>query len=131
MEKIKDMNYWSRKQFLALPKRRWNQDCGTFSSLVLLPLHRVHDSGYRILDFIGVKGKLPIVRLSGCSDVIEFNGTGGHGLEIENIRRDYIPGFPYRIDCLRVSGLFRLWVSGYELQVDPALSSFSFYPVKV
>ena len=73
----KSFEYWSKKEFEALPKRKWDEGIGEFDSMIILPTKHIHDSGFRCMDFVAVKGKEPFCRLSGCSDVIHMDGIGG------------------------------------------------------
>ena len=77
--KIKHLGNWSKKEFEALPARGWNEDIGLFDSLIILPTNRMHDSGYKCIDFVSVLEGVPKWKLSGCSDVLHINGIGGLG----------------------------------------------------
>lgn len=113
----------TRKEFEALPCRKWDEDIGEFDTLVILPTRHIHDSGYRCMDFIACVGSKAIIRLSGCSDVIHLDGIGGYGKWSGAIPESIkIKG--WSIDCLRTSGLLRLF-SSYRLTVGSALSSFA------
>lgn len=122
----------TRRQFDALPFREsWGSDEPPFDSLVLLPLRRRHDSGFRCMDIVGCRGDEAVCRLSGCSDVLHFDGVGGYG-------KDWLKryaGVPkmveaagWTMDCLPTSGLLRIFCSG-RIVADSALSSFEFYSV--
>jgi len=76
MNEIKFMQEWSIKEFQKLPMRGLNEDIGIFDSLIILPTEEIHDSNFRCMDFIAVKNDIPVCRLSGCSDVIHFDGIG-------------------------------------------------------
>lgn len=119
----------TRKDFEALPLREWNTDIGEFDSMVILPQRGVHESGYRLMDFVAVKRDKPLYRLSGCSDVIHINGIGGYGLNwLEKYKTvpSQIPPIDWSIDCLPQSGLLRLF-TGKQLVAGNALSSFEIY----
>jgi hypothetical protein len=73
-----DITKMTRKQFEALPHRKWDENI-IFDSLIILPRRSLHDSGFRNLDFVAVKESEPICLLSGCSDVIHVDGIGGTG----------------------------------------------------
>lgn len=118
-----------RREFEALPDREWNKDIGEFDSLIILPSRRLHDSGYRCLDFVAVKGDTPICKLSGCSDVIHIDGFGGFGfdwLHRYNGCPHLVPPIGWSIDCLAKSGLFRLFHHG-KMVAGSTLSSFEIY----
>ena len=93
-------------------KRRegWAGNVPEFKSLVILPMGDLHDSGYMMMDFIAVNANNePIMRISGCSDVLHINGIGGYGkwgfdIEIPS----YIKPIDWSIDCLPC-GLLRLF----------------------
>lgn len=126
----KDVGMWTRKEFEAVPARKWNEDVGAFDSLIILPMRQMHDSGYRCMDFIAVRDSVPVARLSGCSDVIHIGGIGGFNC------RDWVNEFhgcpdrikpvDWSVDCLRTSGLLRLF-SRNLLTAGEALSSFELY----
>ncbi len=118
----------SVKDFLTLPKRKWNEDVGTFDSLIILPMKYKHDSGYKCMDFVAARGEEAFVRLSGCSDVLHLNGIGGYG---ESITKTLIaPTIAWSIDCLPKSNLLRLFADDCVFKVGLALSSFCLYPIK-
>jgi hypothetical protein len=129
--KIKSVEYWTRKEFEALPERKWDEEIGEFNSLIILPKRRLHDSGYRMMDFIAVVGNIPKCRLSGCSDVIHFDGIGGLGYKWidKEINDGMVPAKDWCIDCLRTSGLLRIF-SANKMICGPSLSSFELYSLK-
>jgi hypothetical protein len=55
MNKIKNIDNMTIREFQNLPSRKWNEDIGFFDSLVILPTKEIHDSGYRCMDFIAVR----------------------------------------------------------------------------
>lgn len=131
-EQLKNVNEMTRKEFEALPYRKdWSipVEC---QSLVILPTRHLHDSGYRSMDFVacGIGGK-PICRLSGCSDVLNFEGIGGYGykwLEKYNTVPKGIPPVGWSVDCLKKSGLLRIFPgSGNTILCEAALSNFEIY----
>ena len=112
----------TRKEFEDLPGRKWDEDIGQFTALVILPLRRKHESGLRLMDFVAAREARPLCRLSGCSDVLHIGGIGGYGGGLSNPPRR----IPWQIDCLPKSGL--LCLSSFEyLYCGDALSSFSIY----
>lgn len=124
-EKVKALGYWTRKDFESLPLREWNEDIGIFNSLIILPTRKIHDSGYACMDFIAVKDNVPFCRLSGCSDVIHFDGIGGYGEWKGDIPK-LVPPKGWCIDCLRTSKLLRIFSDG-NIKAGTALSSFEIY----
>lgn len=127
-----DINKMKRKDFEGLPHRKWNNDVGEFDSLVILPLRRRHDSGYRCMDFVAVKGDEPVCLLSGCSDFIHIEGIGGLGygwLKKYGKCPSLVPPTGWSIDCLPVSGLLRMFCHG-KIKAGMGLSSFEIYQVQ-
>ena len=127
-----NINKMTRRDFLKIPYRKWDKDIGEFDSLVILPRgkKRLHDSGYRLLDFVAVRKGKPICRLSGCSDVIHIDGIGGYGFDwVEKYGTvpTFIPPSGWSIDCLPVSGLLRIWPNSHRMTCGAALSSFEIY----
>jgi len=122
----------SRKEFDALPNRKWNEDIGEFDSMVILPLRTKHDSGYRCLDFVAVRQGKPICKLAGGSDVVHLNGIGGYGLNwlyIYGTCPKQVPPVDWSIDCLPKSGLLQIFTSG-KMRAGTALSSFELFHIK-
>jgi hypothetical protein len=131
---MKDINKMTVKDFRKLKCKGWREDIGKFNSLIILPGYSkdIHDSGYRCMDFIAVKGSKPICRLSGCSDVIHVDGIGGYGYKWSEKGQGVplnVEAKGWSVDCLPKSGLLRFFADG-DLVVDPALSSFSVYCIK-
>jgi len=123
----------TRKDFEAVPYRKGWSTKEIFDSFVILPTRRKHDSGYRCMDFIAVKDNRPVCRLSGCSDVVHFNGIGGFGYRwVEEYARcpETVPVTAWNMDCLHKSGLLRVWADRCELLNEDALSSFRVYAIK-
>lgn len=133
--KKKSLNDWTRKELEALPHRKsWSEDV-ICNSLVILPLRRKHDSGYACMDFVAVMDDNPMVRLSGCSDVVHIDGIGGYGERTNRIGMGLPSVLPIRawsIDCLK-NGLLRLFVSNgngwNHIKCGASLSSFEIYSV--
>ena len=106
--------YYTRKELESLPYReKWSKPVECYG-IILYPSRKLHDSGYRLLDFIALDKEMkPICKLSGCSDVIHLDGIGAR---ISGNKTSW------QIDCLP-NGLFRLWC-GKKLTAKSALSSF-------
>lgn len=150
----------TRREFEKLPRRKWREiiEC---DSIIILPARfdwwgvvkykvrqclarlfrttmpetwevgHLHDSGFRRMDFVAVQGCKPICLLSGCSDVIHFDGIGGLGyrwLEKYGTVPQLIPPSAWNMDCLP-SGLLRLWTGRGKIICGPALSSFEIFAV--
>ena len=117
-----DILKMTRKEFEALPYRDKNKSI-VFDSLVILPgkAGDLHESGYRLMDFVAVIGNRPQCRLSGCSDIIRINGIRGHKEETYSISPSW------SIDCLPKSGLLHIWPGPYKMTCGPALPDFEIY----
>ena len=126
--KRKYINEMTIEEFQAVRRRKWNATTKDFDSLVILPKAELHDSGYRLMDFVACKDGLPVIRLSGCSDVLNINGIGGYGKWMRKVPT-YIPPIDWSVDCLPKSGLLRLFCSR-TLTAGRALSSLSIYATK-
>ncbi len=136
MEHKKDFTEWSRKEFEALPRASWdNHEVGEVDSLVILPTRRKHDSGYRCMEFVTIQKGKPTYIVSGCSDVIHLAGISGDNVGHHNFDRDMLyeridkgisPRVCWRIDCLPVSGLLRLFCEK-QLYIGQSLSSFEVF----
>lgn len=118
----------TRKQFEVIPHReKWNEHV-TCDSIVILPTKRMHDSGYRAMDFVAIKDMKPLCRVAGHSDVIHIEGIGGGGYKKEY--SELVERKSWSIDCLKKSGLLRMWVNGCDLICGSSLSSFEIWSVK-
>ena len=125
----KNINNWSRSQFKEIRDRKWNEDIGEFDSLIILPTRHKHDSGFACMDFIAVKGDLPIAKLSGCSDVIHIDGIGGYGfnwLDKYGKCPEKTTLIGWSIDCLFKSKLLRIFTDK-PMRAGNALSLFEIY----
>ena len=116
---------WTRKQFEDLPMvsldhAKW---C---DSLVILPVlgrggkPKLHDSGYPLLDFVAIRDRRPVCRISGCSDVIRLGMRNGNRDE-------------WSLEVLPGSGLLRAWPTMqdlYEITFGTALSTFETWLIR-
>ena len=121
----------TRAQFEALPLRdHWTKEIEC-DNIIILPSRRMHDSGFRCLDFVAVT-ETDMIRLSGCSDVVHVEGIGGFGYQwLERFKKVPTSVHPvgWCFDCLKVSGLLRLFAHGYRIKCGPALSSFEIFSI--
>ena len=124
--KIFDM---TKEDFEKVPGRGgWSRDIGELSSLVIIPQDYAHDSGRMCMDIVAVsKEDEPICRLSGCSDVLNLDGSGGYGKwrVDEHQFPSRIEPKGWSIDCLPC-GYLRLF-SRSMMTAGPTLSSFEIY----
>lgn len=120
-----DLNTMRRAEFYALPARKWDDTTGEFQSLVLLPMRGKHDSGYGFIDVVGVnqKAEVPMIRLSGCSDVVNLNGGTYAGWLAYSTQKHPCE---WCIDLLYRSKLFNLFTHR-AITVGAALSSLYCY----
>jgi hypothetical protein len=123
------INNMMRKQFEAVPHReKWDEHI-TCDCIVIMPTRKMHDSGYRAMDFVAIKDGKPLMRLSGCSDVIHIDGIGGGGYKRQY--SDLVKRKSWSIDCLKKSGLLRMWVNQCNLICGGSLSSFELWAVEM
>jgi len=115
-----NINKMTRKQFEALPHRKWNKNV-VCTSIIILPSQHLHESGYRYMDFVAVNGTKPICLLSGCSDVVHIDGISGRA-KGNTVSR-------WSIDCLPKSGLLRIWPASKRILCTEAVSSFEIFAV--
>lgn len=121
---IKEM---TREDFQKVPFRdSWCCKLPPFKSIVIIPTDERHDSGWQCMEFVGVDENMePVVRMSGCSDVINIDGIGGYGQWNDEIPRSR-PIQAWSIDCLPKSGYLRLFCNG-QIVVGHDLSSFEIF----
>ena len=98
-----DINEMSRKQFEALPYLDEFEDY-EIDSLVLIPSKRHHDSGYNYYEVVACKEWKPIGKCYGYDTFSIF-------MESKYNR--------VGIDCLRVSGLMRIFLPPNEYVIKP------------
>lgn len=97
----------TRKELLAVPKRKWDEVLTDVSGVYIIPTRRKHDSGYNCMEFVATTPK-GMVRFGGGCDDIRF--LGSH----------------FRMDC--VSQIIHIWNSGKSMKfsVSKDLSSIDF-----
>lgn len=126
----KDINEMTRREFEELPQREsWNEEIEC-TSLIVLPSRRLHDSGFRCMAFVLVQEHIAFMRVGGGSDVVHIDGIGGFGYrwhEREGAQRFLLPPSGWSIDCLKKSGLLRLFPMSHRLMVGASLSSFEIW----
>lgn len=129
----RNLNDMTRAEFEILPFRtKWDSEEELFDSLIILPGRDIHDSGYRCMDFVGIRDGKPICRLTGCSDVVHIEGIGGFGykwLEKYGKCPEKVDVVGWNFDCLRKSGLLRMFSGSHQVKVGCALSSFDVYSI--
>lgn len=112
---IKHYEQWTRKEFESLPELdRWddvNGYWGDVDCFILIPTCHYHDSGYRIMDVVVIKGDKPIGRYADMTDSIQ-------------LKCDSNAPTSWNMDCLPVSGLIRFWSSNRNSKIVSPFSSF-------
>lgn len=129
---MKDINDMTQKEFQALPLRKdWSEEVMA-DALIILPTRRLHDSHFRCMDFVACVSKDLLLRLSGCSDVMHIDGIGGFGykwLEQYGTCPKAVRPIGWSIDCLKTSGLLRIFASSYKIKCGASLSSFEMFAI--
>lgn len=116
----KHINAMKLKEFYKVQYRECFDSKIECSSLVILPTKKMHDSGYRCMDFVAVdKHDYPICRCSGCSDVLRLYNS---------IHYQYPTLEKLAIDCLPKSGLLRVFADDFSIiGVGAAISDMILY----
>lgn len=122
-----DISTMTIEDFKNIPHRNGTHDLTEVTSLIILPAENLHDSGYRCMDFIAVKYKEPICKISGFSDVLHLDGIGGYG-EWNGSLPSQVSPKGWEIDCLPC-GLIRIFSRRYLKVEDYAVSDFSVYAI--
>lgn len=110
----------TKEEFLNLEYKRPE---GPFDGFVIVPTGELYDSCYMYMKFALTYHDEVVGCVGGTSDVINLNGIGGYGKNIDAIpkRQDWA------IDCLE-NGLIRVFSSTYELELPVyVLSIFEVY----
>lgn len=123
-----DILKMSKDDFKKVPeKKKWDEDIGKFDSLIIIPNDRIHDSGYMCMDFVAVKERKPICKISGFSDVIHVDGIGGYGKWTDKVPKTVNPK-GWKIDCIPC-GYLRI-LCKCEIVAGPTLSDFEIFGVR-
>jgi hypothetical protein len=131
---MKDIGGMTEKEFMELPRAEWEETVECYS-LIIIPgkgtKKALHDSGYRTMTFIAVNEEgVPFKRLSGCSDVIHFDGIGGYGYhwvdKYQTVPK-MVPPSGWSMDCLPKTGFMRIMSKWGMICNGMALSSFEIY----
>lgn len=110
----------TKEEFLNLEYKRPE---GPFDGFVIIPTGELHDSGFMYMKFALTYQYEVVGCVGGGSDVINLNGIGGYGKNIDGIskRQDWA------IDCLE-NGLIRVFSCSCELELpEYVLSIFEVY----
>lgn len=100
---------YTKKELLAVPKRKWSDILCDVSGVYVIPSGRKHDSGFACMDFVAEfkNNKKPMVRFGGCCDDVSFNGTH------------------FRMDCLHPQRIIHIWNS-IPFSISCDVSSINF-----
>jgi len=116
---VRNLNYWSHKELMALPVRKWYEE-KEYDSLMLVSARKKHDSGWSMMAIIGVRDSQPEEIACACCDDIEWKlppmRTFGGG--------QWTTG-QFRTDCAFRSGALHAWQRGARFRVGAALSSIT------
>ncbi len=110
----------TKEDFDEVPIANWDEKF-KFDNVVIIPMNKLHDSGFRIMDFVLCKDEKPICRFSAGSDVLHLDGIAGLG-------QDAVKPKAWRIDCLPKSGYLRI-LSRYPMENGRGLSDFEIFSV--
>lgn len=105
----------TRKELLALPRYDYTKPLPLFDELYIIPTRRKHDSGYRIIEIIGIEYVVTnntrqiktACKLSTCADVIMYD-------LFEQCRSGFKMDVPPDCNCIRLFtfGKFRILAHG-------------------
>lgn len=114
----------TKEDFDEVPIANWNDEF-KFDNVVIIPMNKLHDSGFRMMDFVLCKDEKPLCRFSAGSDVLHLDGIAGLGKE-----RDFYAVKPkaWHIDCLPKSGYLRV-LAQYPMENGYGLSDFEIFSV--
>ena len=125
----RNYTHWYKWQFLSLPYRSsFNSKEDNISSIVIISMKYLHDSGFKCMDFVAIREDKPVCRLSGSADVINLDGIGGLGKDWLCKNSTLVSPKDWSIDSLPTSGLLRIFFSGY-LVAGADLSNFELYAI--
>ena len=128
----KNINDMSRKELMDnIPYKKWEEEI-ICTDIIIVPIQKKHESGFRIMDYIACQNNKTICKLSGCSDILNLDGIGGYGndkLKKSTYITNRLP-IPWTIDCLNKSGLLRIFIPNYKLFIPtgPSVSNMEIYP---
>ena len=101
----------TRKQFLALPVRKWDK-ASIYDSLYIVPsYYKHHDSGYRVMAVVGTMQKQGPVEIAALCDVIDWDRAPG--LERCAVMNEMDPS----------TNILHVWSHTCRFRVGPSLST--------
>lgn len=117
---MKDLNQWTREEFLVLPKRRWDKP-EEYGGIIFFSTRKKHDSGYSMITVVGCEmvDLDPVEIISHSCDDINWELPAEFVLD------------KIRTDCLMRSGAMRMWLGcGLAFKVMADLSSLQIEVVR-
>lgn len=106
-----DVMKMTKKDFLAIPCRKWDEKLTGVIGVYVLPSRRKHDSGWACMDFVAefADSRRPMIGFGGCTDDVSF--VGSH----------------FRMDCTYPHGIIHIWCAyGRTFSISHNLSSIDF-----
>lgn len=117
--KIDSIHSYKKKDLLELPVRDWNEKGSHYSSLLIVPTRKKHDSGWTVIAIVGVDDKfLPVEIAAYCDDIYWCIAKDALVVEYEGTFDGFV-----RTDCTYPSGIIHVWKNGIEFEVGASLSS--------
>ena len=102
-----NINKMTKKDFLAIEEMKPTKP---FTSVVIVPTGRKHDSGYGCMKFVLLNRGEVVGCVGGYSDVVHINGIGGYGIDfMRGVDEGKVEPIGWSIDLLRTSRLVRLF----------------------
>lgn len=112
----KDLNKWTRKELLSLPKREWCTK-SVYDSVLILSTRKRHISGWAMMFVIGVNNGEPVEIASSRSDDVGWVlGSDTNGSYKTN---------RISMDCPLTSGAIQVWSQYRRFRVGEALSTIT------
>lgn len=103
----------TRKQLLALPRRKWNKT-STYDSVYIVPTYDTHkDSGYRLMAIVGALKKKGPVEIAAICDVIDWERTDDSAHASVKNEMD------------TSTNILHVWSNTCKFRVGPSLSTAS------
>ena len=113
----KEWQDWTKKELLSLPVRDFRES-SIYSSVLLVPTRKMHDSGFNLFAVIGCNEGVP-VEIAGYMD--DFRLTSDSWCADNVVLDSNCVSF----DC-SMHGVFRLWSTRYYIKVYSSCSTTQF-----
>lgn len=104
----------TKKELLAVPSRKWDEELHGVRGVYVLPSRRKHDSGWACMDFVAefADKRRPMIRFGGNCDDVSFDGDC------------------FRMDCTYPHGIIHIWNRINTFSVSQGISSIDFVEEK-